>query len=171
MDEIIWYFLIFTARVADMSMATIRTILLVRGRKLVAAIIGFFEVLIFIVVLAKVVNNLNDPWSILAYSLGFATGNYFGGYLEEKLAIGHVSVQVISKNFADSILQTLRDQGLAVTVIRAEGREAERKILNIQLKRKESTEVLNTIMKIDPQAFTTVYDTRIAWGGFFVRKK
>jgi uncharacterized protein YebE (UPF0316 family) len=165
--ELLWVIGIFLARVTDMSMATIRTILLVRGKKLPAAIIGFFEVLIFVLVLSKVMSSLNSPQNVIAYCLGFATGNYVGAYLEGKLAIGFVMLQVISKNHSDEVISTAREHGLGVTIIRGEGREGERKIINIHAKRKWLGKILGRLNQIDPEAYVTVLDSRQTIGGFF----
>lgn len=82
------YLFIFLARVVDVSLATMRTLMLVRGKGLIAACIGFFEVMIYITALNKVVSGLDNPANLVVYALGFATGNFMGSYIEEKLAIG-----------------------------------------------------------------------------------
>lgn len=81
---VVGYVLIFLARVTDVSLATLRMLLLVRGKRLLAASIGLFEVTIFVIVLKYVVDRLTDPFSVAAYALGFATGNIVGSLIEEK---------------------------------------------------------------------------------------
>ena len=90
------YLFIFAARVCDVSLATIRTLMVVRGQKLYAAIIGFFEVIIYILALGKIFSDLSNPLNLLFYALGFATGNYVGTFLEGKLAVGVFTAQVIT---------------------------------------------------------------------------
>lgn len=165
--EVIWVVAIFFSRVLDMSMAAIRTILLVRGKKLPAALIGFFEVLIFVIVLSKVMQSLDSPVNILAYCLGFATGNYVGAWLEGKMAFGNVLIQVISKNHSDQLVEEARAKGLGVTIVRGEGRDGERKIINIHTKRKWLDRILTRIGEVDPKAYVSIFDSRHAIGGFF----
>lgn len=171
MVEYLWVIGIFLSRVTDMSMATVRTILLVRGKKLPAAIIGFFEVLIFVVVLSKVMNSLDSPINIIAYCLGFATGNYVGAMIEGKLAIGYVLIQVISKTHSEKVISAAREHGLGVTIVRGEGREGERKIINIHAKRKWLNTILTRLNEIDPHAYVTILDSRQTIGGFFGASK
>lgn len=163
------YLFIFFARVIDVSLATLRTLMIVRGRRLQAACIGFFEVSVYIVALNKVVKNLDNPLNLLMYALGFATGNFVGSFVEEKIAMGNISAQVIPKNKCSELLETLRSQGFGVTVIEGLGLKGPRKILNISLKRRDLPRLLDCIEKIDPEAFVTVTDARATRGGYFRR--
>ena len=87
---------IFFSRIFDVSLATLRIIYLTRGQNKLAAAIGFFEVIIYVFALSMVLDNLNHPLNVVIYGLGFATGNYVGGFIEEKVAVGFVNVQVIT---------------------------------------------------------------------------
>ena len=91
------YILIFVSRVCDVSLATIRTLMVVQGRKVQAAAIGFFEVIIYIVALGEVVSSLDNPMNLLFYALGFAAGNYVGIMIENKIALGNLGAQIILK--------------------------------------------------------------------------
>ncbi|MFY9603930.1 MAG: DUF2179 domain-containing protein [bacterium] len=164
------YFLIFAARVLDMSMATIRLLLLVRGKRFQAAVIGFFEVLIYILALNMVVNNLDNIFNLLVYSLGFAAGNYVGSYVEEKMALGHATVQVIPKEKDEDMAAELRKLGYGVTVITGSGREGPRRILIITIKRKSLPELMRVIDELDRDSFVTVMDTQFIHGGFWEKK-
>jgi hypothetical protein len=95
MEAILGYLLIFFARLADVSLATFRMIMVIRGKRIIAACIGFVEATIYILAVGKVLSAMNNPLNILAYALGFATGNYVGIFLEEKMALGSIIVQVI----------------------------------------------------------------------------
>ncbi|OEH84170.1 hypothetical protein BHU72_12240 [Desulfuribacillus stibiiarsenatis] len=167
MSLIFGYLFIFFARVLDVSMGTIRVLMLMRGQKYYAAVIGFFEVMIFVVVLGKVVNSLDNPINMIMYGLGFATGNIVGGIIEEKLAVGFVNVQIISKSYSKVLTEVLRGAGYGVTVIESQGWEGERDILNLQIKRKDFPEVERLIMGSDPEAFVTIFDVRSGFGGYF----
>src|SRR6056297_1513927 len=107
--------LIFLARVMDVSMGTIRTLMVVRGKRIYAALIGFFEVTIYIIALQKVVTSLDRPLNLIAYSLGLAAGNYFGSLLEEKMALGQISAQLIPGKNQQQMIKNLREAGFGVT--------------------------------------------------------
>lgn len=172
MAAVLGYLFIFIARVADVSMATVRIIMVVRGRRLLGAIIGFFEVTIFLTALARVLGDLSDPLNILAYALGFATGNYVGGWVEERLALGFATVEIIpNPAVADGLITRLREAGFGVTVMEGEGREGRRKVLLVGTGRKALPALTGLVCSADPRAFITVLDTRHARGGFYHTRK
>jgi len=162
---------IFSARILDVSMGTIRMLMLMRGKKYHAAFIGFFEVIIFIKVLGTVVNQLDNPVYLIMYGLGFAAGNIVGGILEEKLAVGFLTLHIISKDKSKQLTEVLRGNGYGVTVIDSHGWQGERDILNLQIKRKDMRDVQRLISETDSDAYVTIYDTREALGGYFKRSK
>lgn len=89
------YLLIFFARVCDVTLSTVRMILVVRGKRYPAAAIGLVEASIYITALGRVMRNIDDPLKVLAYGLGFASGTLLGSWVEERLALGHVTLEVI----------------------------------------------------------------------------
>ncbi|NLZ53553.1 MAG: DUF2179 domain-containing protein [Thermoanaerobacteraceae bacterium] len=159
------YLFIFLARVADVSLATMRTLMIVRGKGLIAAGIGFFEVMIYITALNKVVSGLDNPANLVVYALGFATGNFMGSYIEEKLAIGLTTVQIISHRH--DIGDRIRNMGFGVTSLEGKGREGFKEVLIVSLPRKELDKLLNFIDNNDRDAFVTIMDTRASKGGYF----
>jgi uncharacterized protein YebE (UPF0316 family) len=165
------YLLIFAARVADVTLSTIRILLLMRGKALLASVIGFFEVTIFILALNQVVGNLNDQFRLLAYALGFATGNFVGSKLEERLALGFATVQVISVDKSVEMLEQIRERGFGVTALEGCGREGTYQMLHVLLKRRDLPCFLSLVRGIDDQAFVSVMDTRKIFGGYFSRIK
>lgn len=159
------YAFIFCARVIDMSLSTMRTLMIMRGKRFQAAIIGFFEVIVYIVALNKVVGGLDNPTNLLAYALGFATGNYVGISIEEKLAIGLIMVQIISSD--SSLSETLRAKGFGVTTLEGLGKDGPRYVLMVSLPRKALNQLMELIDKVDETAFIMVLDTRSIRGGYF----
>lgn len=159
---------IFLARIIDVSMGTLRTILLVKGNRKIASALGFFEVMIFLIVLGNVVGNINKPILIIAYCGGFACGNLIGGILEEKLSLGRVSAEVILKENIEETIQMLRKEGFGVTVFEGMGLESKSYALNIILERKNIKKFREIIKDIDPNAFITIFDIRSSAGGHFV---
>ena len=112
---------IFAARVIDVSLGTIRTILVFRGHKYVAALIGFVEILIWVVAASKVIQNLDTWYLAVAYAGGFATGNIVGIYLEGKLAIGTELVRAVSKDESVELAEHLRSKGYEVVELAGQG--------------------------------------------------
>lgn len=162
---------IFFARILDVSIGTLRTILLVKGNRRIAAVLGFFEVMIYLIVLGKVVGNINRPILIIAYCLGYACGNIVGGKIEEKLSLGRVSAGVILKENYEDVVQALREAGFGVTIFEGMGLEGKSYMLNIILERRHIQKLYKAVYKIDPNAFITVTDIRSSMGGHFVPKK
>jgi len=162
---------IFIARIADVSMGTMRTILLVKGQRRIASILGFFEVMIYLIVLGKVVGNINNPVLILAYCLGYAAGNIVGSKIEEKLSIGRVVAQVIVKDMLEELVESLRLAGFGVTIIEGEGKEGKSYLLNIILNRKQVRKLNEIIDGCNCGAFITTMDVRSSLGGYFLPKK
>ncbi len=171
MHLLIGYFVIFLARTLDVSFGTLRILMIIHGQRLHAAIIGFFESFIFISALTYVVREMTGVTSLIFYALGYATGNYVGIYIEEKVAIGSVTVQVISKKEPDCLIEQIRQKGYGVTVIEGCGKEGIRKILHVLLKRKDLKTLMDLIEKVDSNAFITVLDTKKIMGGYFSKVK
>ncbi|NLJ84483.1 MAG: DUF2179 domain-containing protein [Halanaerobiaceae bacterium] len=166
------YLFIFIARASDVTLATIRMLMVVQGRKLQAALIGFFEVSIYVMALGKVVSNLDNPGNILAYALGFACGNYIGITIENRIALGKQAAQVVVKEEKnDELVKHLRENGFGVTVIDAEGREGHRKILHIVFNRKDLDRLKQVIYDFEENAFITVNNINPISGGYFSPKK
>jgi len=163
------YLFIFFARICDVSLGTMRTIMVVRGHRLYAAVIGFCEVTIYIVALSKIFANLDNPLSIVVYAAGYATGNYVGSMLEEKVAVGVLTVQVITMKDPLEFTEILRKEGYGVTVIEGQGREGTRYILQVILARRCLPQLRKTVDQWDECAFMTVFDARSTKGGIFNR--
>lgn len=168
MELILGYFLIFFARMIDMAMATVRTLMVMQGRKFQAALLGFFEVGIYVVVLGKVVNSLDNPLNLFAYCLGFAAGNYVGIMIENKIALGNLSAQIILKTANNDILiDTLRQEKFGVTSYEGQGIEGPREILTVALNRKDLPRLKRIVDGIDANAFITVNSISPIRGGYF----
>lgn len=155
-DFILLPLLIFVARIADQSLGTLRIIFVSKGMKNIAPFIGFFEVLIWIIAISRIMQNLDNWLCYLAYAGGFATGNYVGMLLEERLAIGHEMVRVITKRDARELTERLKVEGYGVTSVDAQGADGEVGVLYIIVKRSMIKEVLGFINFYNPRALYTV---------------
>lgn len=166
------YLFIFFARVFDVSLATFRTLMVVQGRKVPAAIIGFFEVSIYITALSKVVSSLDNPFNLLAYGLGFACGNYVGITIENKIALGNLAVQIILKKSGNKeLMEVLRENGFGVTVIVGQGLEGTKDILSVAINRKDLNNLKKIVYEYDKNAFITVNNINPISGGYFATNK
>jgi uncharacterized protein YebE (UPF0316 family) len=159
--------LIFTARVIDVTMMTMRIIFVSRGRRYLAPAIGFFEVLIWLLAMGQVMKNLNNPASYIAYAAGFATGNIVGIYLEKRLALGMLLVRVITVQDAGELLATLRSAGYGFTSIDAHGATGQAQLIFMVIKRKDLHEVKEIITRCHPKAFISIEEIQSASAGIF----
>lgn len=168
------YLFIFFARVTDVTLSTIRMLMVVQGRKVQAAIIGFFEVSIYVTALGKVVNSLDNIWNLLAYALGFACGNYVGITIENRIALGNLAAQVVLKvDNSEELVKKLRESGFGVTVLEGHGREGTREILNLAINRKDLDKLKSIVYDYDKDAFITTSSVNPISGGYFstIKKK
>lgn len=171
MEFLVGYLFIFGARILDVSISVVRTLLMVRGKKYQAAAIGMVEVFIYISILTRIMSQLDNLGNLIAYSLGFGTGQIVGIYIEQKMALGHVTLQVITKEEKSCLVESLRDEGFGVTVIEGYGKDGIRHILNIGLKRSMLPKATRLIEKCDKEAFITILDTKHIQGGYLQRIK
>lgn len=162
---------VFFARIIDVSMGTCRTIVTVKGQRWLASVIGFFEVLVWFVVVKEALNT--DETSILigiSYAAGFATGTYIGGWLSATFIKGNFGVQVITSRKDDSMIDKLRNSGYAVSVINVEGQDKtnERYMLFIEIDKRKFKHLKNVIKSLDEKAFIVVNETREVENGYFM---
>lgn len=171
LEVFLTYLAIFCAKIAHVSLGTIRIIYLTRGKSITAAVIGFFEVIIYLIALTMVLSNI-DQWSnILVYGLGFAAGNIVGSVIEEKIAVGYVHVQIITVQNGGTLEELLREQGYGVTSMPCYGKEGAHRTIQVLLKRRELPSFIKKMHKLDPDAFISISDTRKIMGGYFTGMK
>ena len=157
--------LIFFARVADVSLGTFRTIVVFRGYKVLAATIGFFEVIIWLVAAGQVLTNLDQWYLALAYAGGFAVGNYVGMWIEGRFAIGDELVRCISFN-RDVLAGKIRDEGFKVVSFDGDmGQEKAVELLLIIEKRRKVPALIRLIKTLDPTAVYSVSDIKSVYDG------
>jgi uncharacterized protein YebE (UPF0316 family) len=159
--------MIFLLRVIDMSLDTMRMLFVVRGKKTVAWVLGFLQSLVFVIAISTVLANLNNILNIIGYAAGFATGNVLGMYIEERLAIGHIAMRVISTKKGIAIAEALRKAGFAVTEIQARGKDGKVALLNSSIKRRDVGRFETLVTKTEPGAFITAEDVRPIRVGFW----
>ncbi len=159
--------LIFILRVCDMSLDTLRVLFVMRGKKQIAWILGFLQSVIFIVAIGRVLTQVNNPLNIIGYAAGFATGNVVGMIIEERIAIGHIMMNVISPRRGSAIVSHLRENGYAVTELAGRGKDGMVSLINLSVLRKQVESVHKLVDEIDPEAFITAEDVRPIRHGFW----
>jgi uncharacterized protein YebE (UPF0316 family) len=161
-DFLILPFLIFLARICDVTIGTIRIIMVSRGQRRLAPILGFFEVLIWLVAIGRIMQNLDNWMCYIFYAAGFATGNYIGILLEERLAVGIVQLQIITQKDSSKLIKALKDAGYGITHHNAEGGVSGRwvSIIYSIVKRTELEKVVGLILEHNPNAFYSIGDVR-----------
>ncbi len=161
---------IFFARIIDVSMGTIRTILIIRGDKWPAAIIGFFEIMVYTVALGMVVGSLDDPIRLVVFCSGFALGVLVGSVIEEKLALGYRGLQVTVDMDNAHIVDQLREEGYPVTCWEAQGKLGSKLVLNIITKRILADKITDQVYACDPNAFVVYMEPKYFQGGYIKKK-
>lgn len=162
--------LIFLLRITDVSMGTFRMILITRGQRKMAALLGFAEVTIWVVAIGQVFANLNSLWNILAYSGGFATGTLAGMWLEGKVALGTVSVYIVSSNKGGAIADAVRRAGYGATELPAWGQSGPVALIGVVLPRRQLAGLTSLVNDIDANSFITVDDNRQVLRGYHIAK-
>ncbi|MCK9523792.1 MAG: DUF5698 domain-containing protein [Proteobacteria bacterium] len=148
--------IIFFARIADVSLGTLRTLSMVRGDTVRSWFLGFFEVLIWIAVISQIIDSVRDtPLYALFYASGFATGTAVGIKIERRLAIGERVVMLFTRK-GEQIAKHLRQNGFPVTEFEARGQEGKISHLFIKTQRKDVQGVVAMANELDPDCFVVV---------------
>jgi len=163
--------LIFIARVADVSLGTVRVIFITRGLKYFAPIVGFFEILIWLLAIGQIMRNLSNPLCYIAYAGGFATGNYVGILITEKLSLGVVLIRVITSKDALELLEYLKSADYGVTSVDAHGSAGKVQVVFTIVPRREVASVVNLIKQFNPKAFYTIEEVGFVEEGIFPTRK
>jgi uncharacterized protein YebE (UPF0316 family) len=153
---------IFLARIMDVSLGTLRIVMVSRGYKFKAALLGFFEVLIWAFVVAELLKNLNNWVNYVAYAGGFAVGTYVGMYIESKVKIGTIIVRIITQNKKEEIIEGLKEAGFTITSIEGQGGFGPVNVIFTVLRRRRWDEVVSIIEKNDRAAFYSSEDVTYA---------
>ena len=159
--------LIFLARICDVTLDTLRIIYVGRGMKFLAPVIGFVEVMIWLVAITQIFKNLSSPVCYVAYAGGFAMGNLIGILIEEKMAIGTVVIRIITQKDAEALIDRLKESRYGVTHVDAQGAMGQVKIIFTIVKRKAINSVLEIVRGCNPLAFYTIEDVRSVRKGVF----
>lgn len=165
--NIIWIYswiiiplLIFFARVCDVSLGTIRIIFISKGIKFLAPLVGFFEILIWLLAIGQIMQNLTNIYYYIFYAAGFATGNFVGILLDEKLSIGTVSIRIITKKDASELIKALKNNKINLTILDAEGPNGKVKVIFTVVNRQNISKIINIVKIHNPKSFYSIEDIR-----------
>jgi uncharacterized protein YebE (UPF0316 family) len=163
--------LVFFAELCVVTLCTLRIIFLSRGMKILAPVLGFFEITIWLFAIGKVMQNLDDPACFLGFACGFTLGNYLGVLIEKRLALGNAVVRTITHRDATTLIGSLKAARYGVTSLDAEGAKGPVKVVFTVVRRKELDTVLGLIRRFDPRAFYSVDEIQDAGPGIFPERK
>lgn len=158
LDHIDWLIplLIFVARIFDVSIGTVRMIMVISGHRVASAALGFVEVLIWVLAVGGAVEHLSNPVAVLAFAGGFATGTLVGMTIEKRLAIGFRVVRVINAKPGLDLADSLRERGYTATRIDGRDRDGPVEIVFVTVRRRAVPELLDRIAEVTPSAFLSV---------------
>lgn len=156
---------IFALRLTDVPIGTLKTVLMVRGMRTWATLLGLLEVTVWITAMGKVMGHLDNPWNIAGYALGYSAGTWLGMWIESRLAFGSVEVHAISLTKSNLLAESVRAAGYGVTQYQGYGESGPVCIVGTIVERKHLDNLLKRIHEVDPNAFVTVDDTRKVIGG------
>jgi uncharacterized protein YebE (UPF0316 family) len=168
---IIFPLLIFCSRLVDVSLGTMRHIFVARGFKKFAPLLGFFEVLIWIIVAKQIFNEANSWQHYVAWAAGFATGNYIGLILEERLALGLQMLRIITDQDCEALVKELTAGNHGISIVDGQGSQGPIKIIFTVVARKNLKQVIAVVLKHNPTAFYSIEDVRNAQSGVFSSTK
>jgi len=162
--------IILVINIVYVSFSTIRMILTLKGRRYLAAFVSTFEVVVYILGLSIVLDNLDGIQNIIAYAVGFALGIITGSAIEERLALGYITVNVISSNPTLNFTERVREEGYGVTSWTSSGMDGDRLTMQILVPRKQELRLYRLITEIDERAFIVSYEPKHIQGGVWVRQ-
>lgn len=162
--------IVLTINIVYVSLLTVRMIFTLKGKTYLAAAVGVFEITMYTLGLGIILDRLNEIQNLVAYALGFGIGVIVGSKIEEKLALGYITVNVISTDPTIPFTETLRSKGFGVTSWYAYGMDGDRLMIQVLTPRKYEQMLYENIKNIDPKAFIIAHEPRQIFGGFWVKK-
>ena len=170
MEALIFVGIILGIQMIYVSFFTVRMIFTLKGKRYLAAMISTIEVAIYIVGLSIVLDRLDNLINLAAYSLGYGLGVLVGTKIEERLALGYITVQVITQYVDESLPYALREKGYGVTSWYAKGKDGDRLVLYVLTKRKNQHKLFDAINELDSKAFIMSHEPSYIHGGFWTQK-
>ncbi len=161
---------IMFARICDVTLGTLRIIFVSRGMKLLAPLLGFFEVIIWLIAIGQIMQNLSSWTNYVAYATGFALGNYIGMLVEERLAVGMLAVRIITQTAATELIAALRKNNIGTTSLDGRGMQGKVSLIFLIIKRQHLPLVQKLVQQHNPRAFVSMNDIRSVQEGYFPQR-
>jgi len=158
--------LIFSLRIIDVSLYTMRIMMVMRGRKVLAWIFAICQALVYVNAVASVITDIGNWTKVVGYAAGFATGNVVGMLIEQRLAIGFSHLRIVSTGFGIEIAEELRYAGFGVTEISGQGKDGMVEMISCSVQRRKTNQALTIVDRIDQDAYVTVENIRSISKGF-----
>lgn len=161
---------IFFVRILDVSLGTIRSILTIKGKKIQASLVGFFEVLVWFLIVKEALNtDVNSIWIAISYAGGFAAGTFIGGFISDIVITGNLGVQVITSRKDEDVIRIIREHGYGVSVIEVNNHDKKngKYMLFIEINKKKLENLKHLIRTLDEKAFVVVNETKLVENGYF----
>jgi uncharacterized protein YebE (UPF0316 family) len=155
------FWLIVLARITDVTLDTIRTVAIVQGRRTFASVLGFFEAVVYICAVAKVLLNMDHPVYALAYGIGYASGTFLGITIEQRLAFGHQLATLVTRKGAE-LAKVLRASGYRLAEVKGHARDGDLTILYVETPRRQAQKLIRDASVVDDGCFCIVNDVRMA---------
>ena len=156
---------IFFARILDVSISTVRTVYVLKGKTIIVALLAFLEITIWFLVAREAINIENiNLWIVLSYSGGYTTGTIIGTFISKKFIKGNLGLEVISNKIKEENLNVIKEAGFGVSSINM---NEDKLMLILQINKKRLDECRDLIYSLDKDAFITVHETKYVYNGFF----
>lgn len=156
---------IFLSRIVDQSIGTLRIIFVSKSMKYLAPLLGFFEVLLWLIIMKQIFQNLDNYFYYIAYAAGFGMGNFVGIKIEDKMAMGLVQMRVIPQRDSSKLVEFLKKGGYRFTTVKGHGVEGPVEIIYSVIKRKSIKDFVSLIQEFNPKAFYTIEEVKFVSEG------
>ncbi|MFH0975059.1 MAG: DUF5698 domain-containing protein [Spirochaetota bacterium] len=170
-EEYVALLYIFFARIVDVSIGTIRIILISQGHRRITPVLAFVEILIWLTAIGKALNNLSGIFSYLSYAGGFAAGNYIGMLIESRLSIGFQSIRIITSEKVTALPMMLKDEGFDISIVNGKGTKGEIQIIYTVVRKKNVKKIMEMTNALEPNAYITIENVHSHRRGFISHKK
>ena len=161
--------LIFSLRIIDVSLYTMRIMMVMRGRKALAWVFAICQSMVFVTAITSVISDIGNWTKVVGYAAGFATGNVVGMLIEQRLAIGFSHLRIVSSGYGIEIAETLREAGFGVTEISGQGKDGMVEMISCSVQRRKTNQALAIVDRIDQDAYVTVENIRSFSKGYWPR--
>lgn len=159
--------LIFLSRILDVGLGTVRVVVVNKGLRVLASVIGFFEISVWLIAVRQILTSMDNPVWFLAYAAGFAAGTYVGVVITDRLSLGKVLVRIMTKKNPRALIADLKENNFGVTVTKTEEKYSKGQLILSVIESKKLPVLVKIIHKHNPRAFFSVEEIKKASGGYF----